>query len=454
MSTLPTRWLAGLIEWEDSTPERRRRFTVGSPTVVALGAAAFMGMSGLAMLSNAGRAGGSTASGALSAPNAPTINTVFVVDTSTWHVTVSAFVGSGSDAQDSLQIQVDTTGGSFSSPRTDVVSQTANLTDTLSDNTDWNHNGVYIVRARVFGTLSDLWSNWSSNASVTNTTTDSVPTMKISNWASGTGRSRAAVMDSSQVGGPWTGTTRSGSDNFADLNIVTCSTYESLATHVAEAPTNCFDHDDGVSHTDLLERTNLTVVGAGQSRYHRAYVRLDPTVSQDIANEHGWQACTGCTVRWWWWVETAGITGDFWSLTYCNDIGAPLCYAIGDSRTNQSLAMGTWYRIEWAFHRHATNATYKIDVRVTNVETNTLLYDDDDFGLLVYGAGDGNGNLASNDPSFSYGNATEAFGGYTLGFSQTSPAEVDGYTHAAHWVSANTGGTWAGNFIPCNGGTC
>lgn len=152
------RALAGIIEWEDSTPDRRRRFVIGWPTrhVMALGSAAFIG--GAAILASGGSRGGQTSS-TTGVPGTPTID-VIVDDTSTWRVTFSAFNGQGSDTQDSIAVTVLRSGAADTLFH--AVSGTQ-ITDTISDNTDLKADTIY----RVLGRQKGASGGWSDADTVT-----------------------------------------------------------------------------------------------------------------------------------------------------------------------------------------------------------------------------------------------------------------------------------------------
>jgi len=167
----------GSIEEEHGTswvPEIRE---AGKWAMCAAGI--FGGAWGAAVLSTATKTAGTTTTSAPGAPNTPTI-AVTVVDTSTWWVDFSAFVGSGSDTQDSIHVQVDRVGGNFSSPLTDVKSG-VQTRDTLSDNSDWKADSTYIVRGRQKG-VAGGWSAYDS-VTVVNTVDVAVFAMDYSSGA-------------------------------------------------------------------------------------------------------------------------------------------------------------------------------------------------------------------------------------------------------------------------------
>lgn len=116
--------------------------------------------------------GGTTVSGpappsVYDAPATPSITVLVPLDTSTVRVTISAFNGDQDDTQDSLQVQLDTTGGGFSSPLLDSATAGSQSVDTLQDNAVLAESAVYDVRVRYHGTNGG-WSAWSSAVAYTN----------------------------------------------------------------------------------------------------------------------------------------------------------------------------------------------------------------------------------------------------------------------------------------------
>lgn len=192
-----TRWLRGLIEWEDD----ERRLVVGDrTTLVAMSGIGALGMCAYFILG--GHTGGVSAppgggGGSDEGVTTPVVDVV-VVDTSTWYVLLDDFESTAEgDTQDSLQIQVDRVGANFSSPLTNAVSQTANLRDTISDNADWKADSLYVVRARRFSTILDVWSAYDSVEVINNPVTATM--VFATEWDTGTGTGSGITRDTART---------------------------------------------------------------------------------------------------------------------------------------------------------------------------------------------------------------------------------------------------------------
>lgn len=112
---------------------------------------------------------GSTPAGTIGAPNTPTgINTI-VVDTSTVIIFSNAFVGSGADTQDSLNVQLFRVANNMSGAAMLDLKQGVFVRDTFVSNDSLKADTTYKARMRHKGTAGG-WSAWSAPDTFINAT--------------------------------------------------------------------------------------------------------------------------------------------------------------------------------------------------------------------------------------------------------------------------------------------
>lgn len=163
-------WRSEIWAWMETLPDRLGESQTGqlvkwgAPYAAMVLTSVYFLTGGLATFG--GQAVGSTGAATPGAPNTPTIS-VAVDDTSTWRVPFSAFVGSGSDTQDSISVTVLRTGTSDTLIHLVSATQTVDTISGVTANDSLKADSVYEVFGRQKGT-SGGWSAYDS-AQVTNT---------------------------------------------------------------------------------------------------------------------------------------------------------------------------------------------------------------------------------------------------------------------------------------------
>ncbi len=394
------------------------------------------GPTGPVVVGSRNRTGSPPPSGAIGVPNTPTV-TATVVDTSTWWVDFSAFVGSGGDTQDSIHIQVDRNGGNFSSPLTDVKSG-VQTRDTLSDNTDWKADSTYVVRGRQKG----LAGGWSVYDSVTVVNTQpALPSLTFAvDWSTATGTSDSALRDGTTI--------NIESGTAPNLDVVTSASLGAPG----DWPTNMLrlfyegDNWNNVGFNSEGGNYGWALPAVGEFIYFRVLMWTTLGGSSNVAFEHGMQSNTGSLFQYF---QIFDDSGGVFSLGFgSGSVGG--VYAIGLDGAG-GITKAAPIRVEWAFERTGTSTYVLHGIRIYNetISEVTPQWDHGDF-LDNYGAG--SNSLESVDPTFTASNTNHPRG-YMFGSSGSSSSQNGGYVHWSGFgvrVTSSSSG-WIGAFVAGEG---
>lgn len=196
-------------------------------------------------------------------------------------------------------------------------------------------------------------------------------------------------------------------------------------------------------------KTDLTVIGDGETRYYRVYYRLDSETDVAVSDPEQHPIQDGSSagqINWGWWVyQSTGGAGK-WTLQWRPSASAN-SYPYTRWQLSTPLDKDTTYRFEWYIAR-ITSTTFKAAVRIYS-DADVLLYDSSDF-YDDLGVTDLATYMASNN--FTFFNVANMAGLNTgsngLGGTDWHPGIVYSYQGAA---ASGVDCGWIGPYDPTNG---
>lgn len=212
-----------------------------------------------------------------------------------------------------------------------------------------------------------------------------------SDWSTDLGVTDAALRDTGKAI-PWDAPLIGGGTWDADETAIIAATGLDFPASMANVLRSVCKYDgDDTSPSRIMRYAGMPVIGVGESRYFRSYVRYPATLENFPS---------GFDELWHIHQDGTASSGSNWEFEVVADtLSEPLAGGVvrqrmwikqtlapnsGHIRFYIDLPLGATYRHEWAVHRLATNE-WSMQARIYD-SAGTLLYDEDDYESISGGA--------------------------------------------------------------------